>query len=68
MKYKDLNKRYLLLSNGNQIDQKYQKITEDDVVEIQGQWYLISSTILNKSSKKIPITEEQAYMLKEVLL
>lgn len=39
MKFKDL-KRYILLSNGNQIDQKYEKITEDDVIQKDNKLYI----------------------------
>lgn len=39
MKFKDL-KNYILLSNGNQINQKYEKITKDDVIEDGNKLYL----------------------------
>ena len=39
MKFKDL-KRYVLLSSGNQIDQKYETITEDDVIQEDNNLYI----------------------------
>ena len=39
MKFKDL-KNYILLSNGNQINQKYDKITKDDVIEKDNKLYV----------------------------
>lgn len=38
-----------------------------DIIEVQGQWYLIQGTSFDKSLK-LPITKEQAKLLKEVLL
>lgn len=37
------------------------------IVEVQGQWYLIQGVSFDKSLK-LPITEKQAILLKEVLL
>lgn len=39
MKFKDL-KNYILLSNGNQINQKYEPIFEDDVIQKDNKLYI----------------------------